>query len=146
NDIEARLLPSGAFTARVAPRERLVVRASGPGGADERELRVAIDNDPPDLKLDLPARSVTAEDVATLSGEVHDAHPAKSVLVDGVAFAVGADGRFQTTKRRLVPGDNPFDVVALDAAGNRSEARVVVVQDRDPPRLELEGGAADIVT
>jgi hypothetical protein len=145
NGIEARLAQDGTFAQRVPAAERLAVRASGPGGEDGREVRLAIDDDPPEIRPDLPPRSVVAEDSVALAGEVRDAHPGATVLVDGVAHRL-VDGRFRAPPRRLAPGANTFKIEASDAAGNTARTEVVVVLDADAPQLELDGGAGELLT
>lgn len=71
----------------------------------------------------------------TLAGRADEAARVEAAGPGGGAMsaAVGAGGRFAFTVD-LAEGDNPFDLVAVDAAGNRSApASVVVVRDTSPP-------------
>jgi hypothetical protein len=141
NGLAAALAPDGSFLARVPAAGRLLVRAAGPGGEDSREVAVVRDDDPPEVRLDLPARSVTREEEGTVGGEVRDAHAGSSVLVNGAPVPLRG-GRF-AAKIRLSPGENRVRVEATDLAGNASLAAAVIDLDRDPPVLVLAGGGAD---
>jgi hypothetical protein len=144
NGKQARLGAGGAFTADVPAAARISVRASGPGGDDEREVRLAIDDDRPEVRPELPPQSIVADERVVLAGEVRDAHPGRSVAVNGVSEPAPG-GRFRV-ERRLAPGRNEFVIAATDAAGNTGEARVVLVLDRDPPTLELTQPDAELFT
>src|SRR6185436_10146061 len=96
-----------------------------------RALAMTVDEEAPKIRLDGPARVVTARPSFDLAGEVKDAHLEDAVAVNGTTFSLGADGRFSAPRRPLDPGENLFRVTARDLAGNASEALVTVILDRE---------------
>jgi len=88
------------------------------------------DRTAPVIKLDLPLPKATGEAELEITGTVGDAVAAE---LDGRALDL-ADGRFATFLD-LSPGVNGFDLVATDATGNVTIARLETLYDIEPPEV-----------
>jgi hypothetical protein len=103
-------------------------------------LTVVADRHSPSLQLDGPLPDRTRDSVLRITGAVDDpAVPGVGssevrVTVDGRAVQV-TEGRFAADVS-LAEGSQELEVVAVDAAGNRSVRRHVVRVDRTPPEIE----------
>lgn len=97
------------------------------GKAEFRALR---DQVAPEITFDLPPPRATGEPVLELTGQVPEA-----VTLSLADRPIGlSDGRFEAVVD-LAPGVNAFDLVATDAVGNVSVARLRTVYDIDPPDI-----------
>lgn len=103
-----------------------------PTGAVEGSLEFAgiSDRVPPDLDLDLPPPQATGDDLLLLEGSAGDA--AKLTLNDQPVPLEA--GRF-SVETFLEPGENVFELVAGDAAGNLRVLRLETLLDIDPPEI-----------
>ncbi len=84
-------------------------------------------------RLSPASGSALAAASTTVAGECEDA---ESVTVNGLAAAVYGR-RFAAARVPLAPGANNIDIVARDAAGNASTARITLVRDDLAPRLTI---------
>jgi uncharacterized protein YfaP (DUF2135 family) len=104
-------------------------------GPEERvegsvELAVRQDATAPEIRLDAPPPSATANAWLDLGGT---AEGAASLTVNGVPEPLDA-GRFAAVAT-LAPGTNAIELVATDAVGNVAVQRLEVVHDVDPPEI-----------
>jgi hypothetical protein len=105
---------------------RLAVRDAEGRTLDEREIFV--DRTPPAVRLLRPAPvgpfGIAPGEATTVEVEVRDAGPLAQVTANGAPLSPGKPGRWTGTLPW--PAQGPLEVVvqAVDAAGNRGEARV----------------------
>ncbi|MFV0513560.1 MAG: FecR domain-containing protein [Jhaorihella sp.] len=133
--VQTRVASDGSvqFVVPVEPGERrYVIEVLAPGGAVEGRLEFGAmrDSDAPVVSLDQPPPRATSETVVALAGTAGDA---VRLELDGTAVPL-RDGRFDLSLT-LVPGPNGFDLVASDAVGNVSLARLSTLLDVEPPEL-----------
>ncbi|MGR3713383.1 MAG: FecR domain-containing protein [Shimia sp.] len=122
-------LTPGVHFWRVAALDKLGL----PGKWSEaRAFELRIDETPPFLTLLSPSDGMVIEAETV---EVLGAAEADAVLsLNGAPVTIGADGSF-VVQAALAAGENPLVLVALDAAGNRSEKRRNVTY---VPRVNVE--------
>jgi formylglycine-generating enzyme required for sulfatase activity len=96
---------------------------------------------------------VTGRPRVTLRGRASDDRRLASLSVDGAPVATGPGDAFSQDVLLAKEGENRLAIVAVDAAGNRTEAAVRVIRDTTPPAValdplfdEVQAGAAVTVT
>lgn len=83
------------------------------------------DNIPPSVRITSPSHgAILSTSPITVRGIVDDS--ASTVTVNGASVAVAPDGSFSVEGIALQEGENPIEVVAVDACGNRGEDQVLV--------------------
>jgi hypothetical protein len=151
--VQTLVEPGGAFHFTVPATEAGVayrLEVLGPGGQVEGSgaFEVRRDAEPPEIALDAPPPSATADAWLDIAGSAGDA---ATVLVNG-AVARLADGRFDAVAS-LAPGPNGIEIVATDAVGNVTVQRLETVHDVEPPEIlsaaarrpEGEAGPIEVV-
>jgi hypothetical protein len=130
---------SFAFSApATAAGRRYLVEIIGPTGAVEGSagFDAVFDATPPEVALDEPPPTVTAEAWLELSGAAGDA---VALELNGAPVELAA-GRFEALAT-LEPGPNAVELVAADRVGNVSVLRLETRLDLDPPEI-LSSAAA----
>jgi hypothetical protein len=127
--------PAGeiSFTLPVMDAEdAFEISVLSPNGRIEGRIpmRALRDRTAPTITLDSPLPRATDIDEVTLSGTAPDA---TSVTLNGGAVAL-AEGRFDIPLT-LIPGQNVFDLRAVDAVGNVTALRLQPLYDIDPPEI-----------
>lgn len=119
-------LAEGPHTAEVVLRSPLrTVR---------RQWQFTVDTTPPDLKVSNPVDGIAlASEETTVSGR---AEPGATVKLDGEQVPAGPEGAW-SFPRALKKGWNNFQVEAVDAAGNKSQATTRVFSDRESPTVRF---------
>ncbi len=123
--------PSADGTVEVTPTAPLVESnhivqlrvLSGSTQVAMATWQFAVDVTPPRVIFDLLPDPVHVDDV-TISGTVVEAHLAY-LTIGGQRVYVNGAGSF-SLDQKLQPGNNTFDVVAVDRAGNRAETNLTI--------------------
>ena len=101
------------------------------------DIVVSVDREAPTFTFDALPPRLTAEPALRLAGTTD---PGAALTLNGKPVDL-ADGRFDLTVT-LVPGANPIELAATDAAGNVGVDSSVVRLDREAPRLVFAAGTA----
>jgi len=127
----------GEFEARVTltpdAEQELRLRVNGAGGETDLLRTVVQDATPPELTIDGEELRRTDRTRATLEGRVSDGHAIAEVRVENDAGGVveaTIDGASWSRDVQLEPGENRFEVVAVDAAGNEARQGARVIRER----------------
>ena len=117
------------------------------GNETRHPIRLVVDRTPPRIVLDHEETLVSAVGAeVTLQGRVEDAHPG-TLLVDGQARSLDADGRFHVSLDVANEGSRETLLQAQDTVGLRSpEQRVSIIGDGTPPRIEIEEPLENLAT
>ncbi|WP_442975447.1 hypothetical protein, partial [Salmonella enterica] len=67
-----------------------------------------------------------------------------SVTINGNKIVPSPSGDFSTILPLTSEGENRFDLIAVDAAGNRAVVNMTVIRDTQPPDLKLTVPAAGL--
>jgi len=109
------------------------------GNRTRQQVAFRIDRGLPELSVD-PHPRILAEDHVTLSGR-REAHRPLNVQTDpaGITFRAEYPGpeRWSLALAGLQEGENRVRLGLTNAAGNRAETELLLVVDRQPPRLEV---------
>lgn len=125
------------------------IEVLAPGGVVEGSVTFAAFQDEiaPVIELDMPPPRATSDEVLNVSGSAEDA---VRLTLNGTELPL-LDGRFDLSVT-LAPGQNEFELVAMDAVGNLSVTRLNTLLDLEPPevlsvdlrRTEGDHGAIEI--
>jgi hypothetical protein len=132
--------PGGDFTVAIDLSDgshSILVRAVDQAGHSTNvTVHVRVDATPPELVIVSPGEDVffTEEIKVDLQGEVQEVN-LDTLTMNGLPLAA-LQGVF-TSVLTIHEGDNVFDIVATDLAGNRAERRLVITKDLLPPEYIL---------
>ncbi len=135
----ATVQPGGSFTrAGVAlaegPNVLTATARDKAGNSASASVHVVADSLPPTLSITAPgAGTVLGESPVTVAGTASDPH-LDIVLVNGVAAAVDASGRF-TAAVPVTEGANTLTAVARDTLAHQSQSSVSVTLDSAAPSV-----------
>lgn len=103
------------------------------------EARGVRDSTPPRIELHVADGTLTRSARFAVRGEVRDSSMVAAVSVNGrtVLIPTAVDAFTLDAEVELGDGDNELTVRAYDLFGNSVERRVVVILDRDAPRLSI---------
>lgn len=109
------------------------------GNVTEAHQTILLDQTAPELTITSPVPGrMVASKMIPLTGRVVDAISSiASFTINGIKVIPSASGEFATTLPLNIEGENRFDFVAADAAGNQTSASVRVTRDTEPPDLQL---------
>lgn len=125
--VEVPLPADGAYNISVEATDAV-------GNRNSITFAVVLDTVPPALAIETPApRALLNSTILTVSGTSEEG---AAVTVNGTPATAGAGGRFSASLN-LSEGAGAIVVAATDRAGNRREARVVVIVDTTPPLLAV---------
>ena len=114
------------------------------GNVGTATLSLVRDTTPPQIAISSPAAgAVVGTTAVDVVGSVSDLHLA-AVTVNGTAASV-TGGLFRAAQVPLAEGGNTVTAVALDQAGNQSQATAAVVRDTQPPTLQITSPASGTV-
>jgi RHS repeat-associated protein len=114
------------------------------GNVGTATLTLVRDTTPPVVAISQPATgTVVGTPAVDVVGSASDLHLA-SVTVNGTVAAV-TGGLFRAAQVPLAEGSNSVAAVAVDQAGNQSQATAVVVRDTQPPALQITSPAGGTV-
>ncbi|HXO42770.1 MAG TPA: hypothetical protein VN999_15065, partial [Thermoanaerobaculia bacterium] len=114
------------------------------GNVGTATLSLVRDTTAPQVAISSPAAgAVVGTPAVDVVGSVSDLHLA-SVTVNGTAASV-TGGLFRAAQVPLAEGANTVAVLAVDQAGNQSQAAVAVVRDTQPPTLQITSPAGGTV-
>ncbi len=151
----AVVLGPADFNQQVAAAERDVTLR--PDNAVEVEVRsapgsfisvrfTATDVTPPVIELSTPAQDfITKQLEVEVTGTIHD-ETATTLTVNGVTASVTDNRSFTATVALPTEGANTITVVAVDAAGNRSETSRHGIRDTQPPVIAATAPTDGLVT
>ena len=114
------------------------------GNTAEVRRTILLDQTAPEWTITspVPGRPVSSK-MIDLTGRVVDAiSSVASVAVNGIKIVPTASGDFTTTLPLNVEGENRFDFIATDAAGNQAVTSLTVIRDTRPPDLRILEPAA----
>jgi RHS repeat-associated protein len=114
------------------------------GNVGTATLSLVRDTTAPRVAISAPAQgAVVGTPAVDVVGSVSDPHLA-SVTVNGTAASV-TGGLFRAAQVPLAEGGNTVTVLAVDQAGNQSQATAAVVRDTQPPTLQITSPASGTV-
>jgi|GEM_PF-4428228 len=118
------------------------------GNITEAHRTVLLDPTPPEWTITSPSQgAVVASKKITFTGRVVDAlSSVTSVTINGNKIVPSPSGDFSTTLPLNSEGENRFDLIAVDAAGNRAVVNMTVIRDTQPPDLKLTVPTAGLYT
>jgi hypothetical protein len=118
------------------------------GNQTEVIRTILLDPTLPDLKITSPKPGQRiASKTADLIGRVIDPTSSISwVMINGIRIVPTATGDFATVFPLNIEGENRFDFIATDRAGNHVSASVTVIRDTVPPDLQLVQPAEGLYT
>lgn len=123
----------------------LSLSATDPAGNNATlQQRVLLDNVPPQLVVTAPAddRPVNTSAVRLAGRVVDPISGTASVRINGKRVSLTPDGEFAETFPLPAEGENRFEWVAVDPAGNTTRMSRGVVRDTRPPTLQILQPAA----
>jgi hypothetical protein len=118
------------------------------GNQTEVVRTILFDPTLPDLKITSPKPGqMIASKTVDLIGRVIDPTSSISwVMINGIRIVPTATGDFATVFPLNVEGENRFDFIATDRAGNHASASLTVIRDTVPPDLQLAQPAEGLYT
>ncbi len=135
---------AGPFTLVEGSRTFSVVATDAAGNSASVDRTIERDATVPVVVVTSPAAgTVVSATPITVSGSATDAHLV-TVTVAGQVATLSGD-TFSHAGLALVEGDNPFDVVATDAAGNETTTQVTVTLDTTAPLVTVSHAGAPLV-
>lgn len=109
------------------------------GNKVEAERTILLDPTAPELKITSPRPGQRiASKTVDLVGRVVDPTSSISwVMINGTRIVPSETGDFATPFPLNMEGENRFDFIATDRAGNHASASLTVIRDTVPPDLQL---------
>jgi len=109
------------------------------GNQTEVVRTILLDPTLPELKVTSPRQGqLIASKTVDLVGRVVDPTSSISwVMINGIRIVPTATGDFATVFPLNIEGENRFDFIATDQAGNHASASLTVIRDTIPPNLRL---------
>lgn len=127
--------PEGRFALNIglgADEEALSIVVTAPSGfRSAHKIDIAVDRQRPIITLSEELPRLTASETLFVKGQVAKADA--TLRINGSEVGL-RDGAFDEIVS-LHAGDNPVELVAIDALGNSDVARFTVTLDQDAPRL-----------
>lgn len=118
------------------------------GNRTEVLRTILLDPTSPELRIASPKHGqLVASKQVDLVGRVIDPTSSISwVMINGTRIVPTSTGDFATTFPLDVEGENRFDFIATDRAGNHASASLTVIRDTVPPNLQLLQPAEGLYT
>lgn len=118
------------------------------GNTAEAQRTILLDPTAPELKITSPKEGeLVASKQVHLIGRVADSvSSVTSLKINGIRVVPTASGDFAALFALNIEGENRFDFIATDQAGNHASASLTVIRDTVPPDLQLVQPAEGLYT
>lgn len=118
------------------------------GNTTEVHRTIRLDPRAPELKITSPrpGQRVASKRVDLVGRVVDPTSSIAWVMINGIRIVPTASGDFATVLPLNIEGENRFDFIASDGAGNHVSASLTVIRDTQPPDLQLAQPAEGLYT